>query len=274
LWRMPTAQPDGSGYMTAIAVSSLSERNAQYSPDGKYVVFQSNRSGALEIWIADSDSGRARQLTYFGRSHTGTPRWSPDSEQVVFDSDLPGSFDVYVVSREGGKPRRLTDHPAEDAVPSWSADGQSIYFESTRTGRSEIWRVPVRGGSAVQVTKEGGMVAFESPDGRWLYYTRRNGPTPLWRRAISGNAAEDQVLESVFLRNFFVTRLGVYYMRPEGLAEVSIRFFDPERRVERVLGQVKQTPTLGFSVSPDDRWVLFSKNDREGMDIMLVENFE
>jgi Tol biopolymer transport system component len=259
--------------MNAIAVSSLIERNAQYSPDGKYIAFQSNRSGTLEIWVADSDGGRARQLTNFRHSHTGTPRWSPDSQDVAFDSDVEKNFDIYVVSREGGKLRRLTEHPARDAVPSWSADGRSIYFSSTRTGQSEIWKVLVDGGDPVQVTDSGGMVAFESPDGRWFYYMRRDGPTPLWRKSLSGGAVEEQVVDSVKLRNFFVTRLGVYYMKSEGPAVDSIRHFDPETRKERVLAHTKRTAGLGISVSPDDRWVLFTQNDLEGMDIMLTENF-
>jgi Tol biopolymer transport system component len=271
---MSVSGQDGSPAMTPISVSSLSERNPQYSPNGKYVAFQSNRSGTLEIWVADSDGGRARQLTSFGRGHTGTPRWSPDSEQVVFDSDVAGHFDLYVVSREGGKPRRITESRAEDAIPSWSRDGRWIYFSSTRTRRAEIWRIPAAGGDPVQVTTEGGSVAFESHDGRAIYYTRRNGPTPLWRKTLSGRAADEQVLEAVSLRNFFVTRRGVYYMKPEGPAAVSIRLFQPENGVERVLGRVTKTVSLGLTVSPDDQWVLFSQNDSEGMDIMLVENFQ
>ncbi len=272
LWRVSTLNSEGQPAMNAIAVSSLIERNAQYSPDGKHIAFQSNRSGAFEIWI-DSDGGRARQLTNFRHNHSGTPRWSPDSQHVAFDSDLEKSFDIYVVNREGGNPKRLTEDLATDAAPSWSADGRWIYFWSNRTGQSEIWKVLVDDGDPVKVTDSGGVAAFESPDGRWLYYTRRQGPTPLWRKSLSGGAADEQVVDSVKLRNFFVTRLGVYYIKPEGPSVDSIRFFSPETRKERVLARTKRAAGLGISMSPDDKWILFTQNELEGMDIMVAEDF-
>ena len=274
LWRMPLSEPGNAAVQPApILVSSQKERNAQYSPDGQYVAFQSDRSGVFEIWIGQSDGGQPRQLTFFGRGHTGTPRWSPDSQQVVFDSDVEGNFDIHVVSRDGGKPRRLTDNLAQDSIPSWSVDGRSIYFQSSRTGQSEIWKMPAAGGPAVQVTNAGGLVAFESPDGKWLYYTKQMGPTPLWRRPLSGAAAEEQVIQSVLLRNFFVTRRGIYYMEPEGPTSAAIRLFDPETGKQQLLGRVRKKVDMGLSISPDERWLLYTQNDQEGMDIMLVQGF-
>jgi hypothetical protein len=85
---------------------------------------------------------------------------------------------------------------------------------------------------------------------------------------------DEQVVESVFLRNFCMTRQGIYYMKPGGPGAVSIRFVQPAGGNERVLAQVTRTPTLGISVSPDDQWLLYSQNDQEGMDIMLAEGFQ
>ena len=103
---------------------------------------------------------------------TGTPRWSPDGQTIAFDSNLEGQFEIYVIPAAGGKPRRLTSHPANDHVPSFSRDGKWIYFSSNRTGEYQIWKIPASGGDAVQVTHNGGYVAFESPDGAYLYYTQ------------------------------------------------------------------------------------------------------
>jgi hypothetical protein len=91
---------------------------------------------------------------------------------------------------------------------------------------------------------------------------------------LSGGGADEQVIESVFLRNFFVTRYGIYYMKPEGLAAVSIRFVRSKTGKERVLTHLTKTADLGISVSPDERWLLYSQNDQEGMDIVLAEGFQ
>ena len=62
--------------------------------------------------------------------------------------------------------------PADDAVASWSRDGKWIYFASNRSGEDQVWKMPADGGEAVRVTRKGGFVAFESPDGQWVYYTK------------------------------------------------------------------------------------------------------
>jgi eukaryotic-like serine/threonine-protein kinase len=55
------------------------------SPDGKRITFASDRSGALEIWVADIDGGNPVQLSHFNNTLTGTPRWSPNGHVIAFD---------------------------------------------------------------------------------------------------------------------------------------------------------------------------------------------
>ena len=104
--------------------------------------------------------------------NAGTPRWSPDGTKIAFDWNADGNWNIYVIRSSGGKPVRLTSDPASEVIPSWSRDGKWIYFASTRSGRNEVWKAPADGGDAVQVTKNGGWVAFESADGASLYYTK------------------------------------------------------------------------------------------------------
>jgi hypothetical protein len=70
------------------------------------------------------------------------------------------------------QPQCLTTTPADDAVASWSRDGKSIYFASDRSGEWQVWKMPAEGGNAVPLTRRGGYVAFESPDGHSLYYSK------------------------------------------------------------------------------------------------------
>src|SRR5206468_3696843 len=101
---------------------------------------------------------------------------------------------------KGGRARRLTSHPAIDSAPSFSADGKWIYFSSNRTGERQIWRLPAAGGDAVQVTHNGGLVAFESPDGANIWYTQGSeASSPLWRLPVSGGQPV-KVLEDVIQR--------------------------------------------------------------------------
>jgi Tol biopolymer transport system component len=72
-------------------------------------------------------------------------------------------------------------------MPSWSRDGTSVYFESLRTGRPEIWKAPATGDQAVQVTRNGGHLAFESADGRTLYCTKGEH-AEIWQMPVAGGA--------------------------------------------------------------------------------------
>jgi Tol biopolymer transport system component len=214
IWRIDTPRlgaPSPSG--PAIAISSTrQDGNPQLSPDGRRVAFVSNRSGDVEIWVADLDGSNAFQLTAIGAPATGTPRWSPDGESLTFNSNLEGHWDVYVVAASGGKPRRLTTDPSNDSAPSFSRDGRSIYFNSNRTGEFQIWKVPTAGGSAVQVTHNGGYIAFESPDGAHVYYTQTlAAASPLWRLPTSGGQPA-KLIDGIIWRNFVVLDRGVYYI--------------------------------------------------------------
>ncbi len=66
------------------------------------IVFVSDRSGSREIWVCDSDGGNQVQLTKFGGSHVGSPRWSPDGRQIAFDSRPSGLSSIYVINASGG----------------------------------------------------------------------------------------------------------------------------------------------------------------------------
>ena len=251
--------------------------NPQFSPDGKRVVFASSRSGSAEIWVCEADGSNAVPLTAFGGPDTGTPRWSPDGEYIVFDSLAAGNRDLHVVSAGGGKPRALTREPSQDRVPSWSRDGHWIYFTSNRGGDDQVWKMPWapsgHGGEAVQVTRNGGYVAFESPDGKTLYYTKSPAPGPLFRLPLEGGA-ESQVLASVYQRAFTVTGRGIYFIAaPDARGIALLQFLDLATGKTRPIAALERPLYLGLTVPPDGRTVLYSQYALVGSDLMLVENF-
>ena len=74
---------------TRIASSTQLDWNPGFSPDGKRIAFESERSGQHEIWLSDSDGSNLIQLTSRG-TWSGSPSWSPDGQQIVFDSREKG----------------------------------------------------------------------------------------------------------------------------------------------------------------------------------------
>jgi Tol biopolymer transport system component len=155
-----------------------------------------------------------------------------------------------------------------------------------RSGEQQIWKVPADTGEspstpAVQVTQGGGIDAFESADGRYLYYAKGRGKKGLWRKPLSvPNGREEPVLESLQYWGWWaLAPQGIYFLEePElpRLAKVRLKFFDlASKRITELatLEKPVNRTTPSICLSPDGRNLVYTQTDRDGSDIMLVENF-
>jgi dipeptidyl aminopeptidase/acylaminoacyl peptidase len=271
IWRIERSGPAGAWErrLDASLSSSKWEANPKFSPDGRMIAVQSARSGRQEIWVSSADGSNVHQLTSMGATDTGNPSWSPDSQWIVFDCHLEGHYEVYMSPAAGGKVRRLTFGTSNSQVPSFSADGRSIYLSSNRGGDFEIWKMPARGGEAVQITQNGGMGAWESTDGAYVYY-RRYANDELWRIPVSGGRAT-KLLDHVEAWPVPVPE-GIYY---RDLAENGrLRFLNFSTGTSTTLVRNLGLTVSGLTVSPDRRTFLYARIDSTDADLMLVENFK
>jgi Tol biopolymer transport system component/serine/threonine protein kinase len=284
IWRVPgpaVSAKDAAaraGSALQLIASTRPNHEPHISTDGKRIAFTSDRSGSREVWICENDGSRPVQLTSFGGPQVGSPRWSPDGQRIVFDAYLDGQSDVYVVSAEGGAPRRLTSEKSNEIRPSWSRDGRWIYFGSNRTGTNQIWKMPAEGGAAVQLTRNGGSEAYESADGKFVYYAK--GLPPGIFRMPAGGGEEVQVLEHIRVGRWAITRTGVYHLRsgtPSDAPGIDYYSFDRGKLTEIV--RFSKQAVVGcpgctsLAAALDDRWIVYMQRDRVESDIMLMENF-
>jgi Tol biopolymer transport system component len=254
--------------------SSVGDYSAHFSPDGSRIAFSSDRSGdVIEMWTVGADGSNPVQVTRGPGRGQATNRWSPDGRLIAFDSlEQDGGSKVYVVDASGGRPRRVSSETADEYNPSWSRDGKRIYFFSSRTGRNEIWRTALGEGVAERVTENGGYVAFESTDGRTLFYTKAES-SQLFARSLDGGP-ERQVLEGVTESAFAVFEDGIYFIgRLDAEKRYPLKFYEFSTRSSRLLTRTEGPLAPFLSVSPDRKTFLFTRSATEGTDLMLIENF-
>ena len=262
--------------LTRLISSSRREDTPHFSPDGKRIVFSSNRSGHWEIWVCDSDGRNSVQLTSFGGPYTtGTPRWSPDGASIAFDSRPGGQSTIFAINAESRVQRNLTASSYADLAPSWSQDGRWIYFGSSQGGSWQVWKMPAEGGERMQVTKNGGWEAFESFDGITVYYSKLGDPSAIWKVPTAGGE-ETRFLADTLLRYWTVGHKGIYFITREDRF-LTVNFIDFVTRQITALGRFERTPAkdshAGLTLSPDGRSLLWTLPEGYNSDIMLVENF-
>ena len=101
-----------------------SDSSPSWSPDGKWIVFASDRKGDgvnYEIYVMDADGGNTRRLTN-NRVYDTSPSWSPDGKRIVFVSNPDGkheNYEIYVMDNDGGNQQKLTNNPHRDSAPEW-----------------------------------------------------------------------------------------------------------------------------------------------------------
>jgi Tol biopolymer transport system component len=184
---------DGTGRKQLTAGEGSNDQPS-VSPDGRYVVFASTRTGARHIWRINIDGSDPRQLT--NGPEEAWPECSPDGRWVVyvsFAASAPQS--LWKVSIEGGDPVPVTGLLSH--LPAFSPDGKLLAFRNDDGwGRStKICVMSFENGSVIRALDlrsttiiSGDYKALRwTPDGGGLaYIDTRTGVANIWIRPLDG----------------------------------------------------------------------------------------
>jgi Tol biopolymer transport system component len=275
LWRFPGPRSTESERIASLLIGSAhADWNADFSPDGTQLAFQSLRSGGVYgIWVSDADGqANLRQLT-FRDEHSATPRWSPDGEWIAFDSAVEETgMDIFVVRASGGTPRQITAAPSYDAEPSWAPDGTWLYFRSDRSGQDQIWKIPIEEGvvtgEPIPITRNGGRFPRAAPDGRSVYYGKK-GASGIWKVPADGGEEALILDRKTRPQAWDPAEGGLYFIEDDN----SIAWLEIETgEVTSVLQ--REQDCYGLVVSPDEKWIVWGEQGRGQADIMLMEDFQ
>lgn len=133
-----------------------------WSPDGKQVVFASNReaTAGFQMYVMNADGSEQRRLGDIQPGDNTHPSWSPDGNQIAFQSKRDtnanpqdDNLDIYVMNSDGSNVSPLITHSVDDSEPSWSSDGHKIAFLSERSGQDEVYIMNADGTGIEQLTE-------------------------------------------------------------------------------------------------------------------------
>jgi len=184
------ANPDGSGLVRLTDAGGY-DAEGSYSPDGKSIVFCSERSGPgnLELYIMNADGTGVRKLTNAPGCYNGGPFFSPDGKRVIFRSDRKKKdhLQVMVINVDGTGEKTL----AEDLDwvqwgPFWHPDNRHIVYAAANhavAGRPnyDIYWMNVDTGKFKRISFAPGadVLPVFSPDGKKMMWTStRDGRQP------------------------------------------------------------------------------------------------
>jgi Tol biopolymer transport system component/DNA-binding winged helix-turn-helix (wHTH) protein len=272
IWRRDLLHPDAQPVEPI--PSSRGQFDAQYSPDGKRIVFSSTRSGRQGVWISSDDGSNLVQLSNPDYA-SGSPQWSPDGTRIAFDSLPNDRWEIQVADVTERKPRKLSTNISGTIRPHWSRDGKWIYFRSYQPGGRGVYRCPASGGDAVLLSKDvDGFSPQESFDGKTVYFASHEDNSTLKKTALSEQPGTELEVDGLpRLRASGLWSLspgGIYFVPAE--APRSVRYFDLASKQTRQIFEADKNLDSGLSVSPDGRWVLYTQEDVNS-DVMLVDHF-
>ena len=172
------------------------DAEAVVSPDGKYIVFTSTRSGDLELWRMDIDGKNLKQLT-FGLGYDGGAFFSHDSKKLVFRSSRPSTaaeikeykdllaenlvaptnMEIYTMNIDGSGLKQITNLGKANWSPYFHPSDKKILFSSnhhsTRGYDFQIYSIDLDGSNLTQITYESEFNAFPmfSHDGKKMVFS-------------------------------------------------------------------------------------------------------
>ena len=167
-----TLKPDGSDKKQLTSDGAIKNR-ANFTPDGRYILFDSNRSGAFNIWRVDADGNNQKQLTTDESFVTGAVE-SADGKWIVYQALRNGRWDLLKMPSEGGEATRLMDRQC--IFPAISRNGKSVacFSPDEKAGfKSQLAILPIDGGDPKFIDVPPSTytnVAWWTPDGHAVAY--------------------------------------------------------------------------------------------------------
>ncbi|WP_445381678.1 amidohydrolase family protein [Robiginitalea sp. IMCC43444] len=176
------------------------EVHPRFSPDGKSLLYISDKSGSENIWIMDLETKEEKQITKDKDQHFFSADWTPDGDYIA-GAKGRRNIKMHLFHKDGGVGSQLIDKPdnLKTIDPAFSADGSLLYYSrrnrawnyNAQLPQYQIGTYDMEDGDEQVITSRYGS-AFTptlSPNGKWMVYgTRFEEKTGLVLRNLESGA--------------------------------------------------------------------------------------
>ena len=161
-----------------------------FSPDGKQIAFQSNRTGLFEVYVVDVSGSNERRVSP-GDHDDRHPAWSPDGRHIAVDTGADAQREIWTIDVASGVRAQVTRLAGIASFPSWSPDGRQLSFFFYQAGSLDLMAIGVDGANARAIrlglaSERQNQCTFAchaaswSPDGTRLAYASTTAPSEVW----------------------------------------------------------------------------------------------
>jgi eukaryotic-like serine/threonine-protein kinase len=162
------------GVRTRLTFGPVQNNSPIWSPDGKWIAYNSDRNGHATLYRKPADGSGAEELLLTDEQVVIPTDWSRDGKTLIYSRGPIGNSEVWALPLEGERkgwvvvPRTASSSIGEGSL---SPDGHWLAYTSTESGTFEVYVVPFLGGQGKwQVSTNEGLLPRWSTDGKELYY--------------------------------------------------------------------------------------------------------
>ncbi len=275
IWRASLQDHQISGVKRLLASSGINKAPA-YSPDGQHIAFLSDRSGTMEVWIADADGSSPSKLSGFNEGYLGGIGWSPDGKRLVVDARIHGNSQIVILDVSDGKRTLLEANNYEERSPSWMPEGQGIYYNSNRSGEVEVWSRELLSREPRKIAGQPFFATHTLPHGNTLFLSDTTGNLYSAKLDGTGLSVLPGAPRARPVSSWSICSDGLFFSVDDDQQVSAALWFEPNGKTAIQIGTTNahlgvNSPDL--AVAPDCHSLLYTQQDHIASDIKLVANF-
>ena len=256
------------------------DRQPDVSPDGRWVISSSNRTGNLDLWKLSLTDGSLRRVTE-DAADDWDPAFTPDGKSIIWSSSRSGHFEIWMCDADGTGARQVTNDGFDAENPTMTPDGLWIVYSSSNPEHSGLWKIHPDGSSASLLVPGSWSTPEVSPDGVWVAF--RSQALPRMLHVARVEDGEVQPFPSELPGGLFAARarwmrgsraLAFTGFDAAGALGVFVQDFVPGRDTRasrRPLSTFDpDLPIESFGIAPDGSRAIYSRLEQSSA-LMLAE---